>query len=108
MHDGPELTATTCVVMTGHAFQVLVGRTGGQPTLRFLDAASLSVFLGDAGLAIEQQFGDWDRRPVGGAQPLLPAGSGRRGEHRPGLTDASPEIITVARPRRQRLQSGFS
>jgi SAM-dependent methyltransferase len=78
-------------------------------TLRFLDAASLSAFLVDAGLAIEEQFGDWDRRPVGGAQPLLPVESGRRGEHRPGLTIAHPEIITVARPaRRQGLQSGFS
>ena len=44
-------------------------------TLRFLDAGSLSRFLADAGLAIERQFGDWDRRP---------------------LTDASPEIITIA------------
>ncbi len=45
-------------------------------TLRFLDADSLSVFLSGAGLIIEEQFGDWDRRP---------------------LTDMSPEIITVAR-----------
>ena len=45
-------------------------------TLRFLDADSLSAFLSGAGLAIEEQFGDWDRQP---------------------LTDSSPEIITVAR-----------
>lgn len=45
-------------------------------TLRFLDARSLSSFLSAAGLAVEEQFGDWGRRP---------------------LTDASPEIITVAR-----------
>ena len=45
-------------------------------TLRFLDADSLSSFLSDAGLAIEEQFGDWNRQP---------------------LTDASPEIITIAR-----------
>ena len=45
-------------------------------TLRFLDADSLSAFLSGAGLTIEEQFGDWDRQP---------------------LTDASPEIITVAR-----------
>ena len=45
-------------------------------TLRFLDVNSLSSFLSGAGLAIEEQFGDWDRRP---------------------LTDTSPEIITVAR-----------
>jgi SAM-dependent methyltransferase len=46
-------------------------------TLRFLDADSLSTFLSDAGLAVEEQFGDWDRQP---------------------LTDTSPEIITIARP----------
>lgn len=45
-------------------------------TLRFLDAASLASFLDEAGFAIEAQFGDWDRSPV---------------------TDASPEIITIAR-----------
>ena len=44
--------------------------------LRFLDAESLSSFLSDAGLAIEEQFGDWERQP---------------------LTDTSPEIITIAR-----------
>src|SRR5207253_7866236 len=44
--------------------------------LRFVDADSLSSFLFDAGLAIDEQFGDWDRQP---------------------LTDASPEIITIAR-----------
>ena len=46
-------------------------------TLRFLEATALAAFLADAGLTIEQQFGDWNR----GA---LRAGS-------------SPEIITVAR-----------
>ncbi len=45
-------------------------------TLRFLDPASLSVFLSDASLIIEEQFGDWDRSS---------------------LTDESPEIITAAR-----------
>jgi SAM-dependent methyltransferase len=45
-------------------------------TLRFLDADSLSSFLSGASLAIEEQFGDWDRQP---------------------LTDTSPEIITIAR-----------
>jgi SAM-dependent methyltransferase len=45
-------------------------------TLRFLDADSLASFLSDAGLAIEEQVGDWARRP---------------------LTDTSPEIITIAR-----------
>jgi ubiquinone/menaquinone biosynthesis C-methylase UbiE len=45
-------------------------------TLRFLAADSLSSFLSDAGLAIEEQFGDWARHP---------------------LTDTSPEMITIAR-----------
>jgi len=44
-------------------------------TLRFLDAATLHAFLNDAGLAIEAQYGDWDRSP---------------------LTSSSPEIITIA------------
>jgi len=44
--------------------------------LRFLDTDLLTVFLHDAGFAIEQQFGDWNRAP---------------------LTDASDEIITIAR-----------
>ena len=45
-------------------------------TLRFLDTHALSTFLSDAGMAIEQQFGDWDRGP---------------------LTETSTEIITIAR-----------
>jgi hypothetical protein len=45
-------------------------------TLRFLDADAVSSFLSGAGLAIEEQFGDWDESP---------------------LTDLSPEIITLAR-----------
>jgi SAM-dependent methyltransferase len=44
--------------------------------LRFLHVATLSSFLHDAGLTIEEQFGDWNRQP---------------------LSDASPEIITIAR-----------
>jgi SAM-dependent methyltransferase len=44
--------------------------------LRFLGVRRLNALLADAGLAVEQQFGDWDRSP---------------------LTDASPEIITIAR-----------
>jgi SAM-dependent methyltransferase len=47
-------------------------------TLRFLDADLLSSFLDDAGLVIEEQFGDWDRQP---------------------LKNTSPEIINIARPR---------
>jgi SAM-dependent methyltransferase len=46
-------------------------------TLRFLGAGSLAGFLSEAGLTVEEQYGDWDRQP---------------------LTDASPEIITIARP----------
>ncbi len=45
-------------------------------TLRFLDKAALDTALAQAGLTIEAQFGDWDCSP---------------------LTDASPEIITIAR-----------
>ena len=45
-------------------------------TLRFLDVDSLSSFLSEAGLTIEEQLGDWDRQP---------------------LTNMSPEIITVTR-----------
>lgn len=52
-------------------------------TLRFLAADSLSAFLSDAGLAIEVQFGGWDRQP---------------------LTDTSPEIITIAKRDRASVQ----
>ena len=45
-------------------------------TLRFLSKNKLGRFLADAGLVVEEQFGDWERQP---------------------LTSASPEIITVAR-----------
>jgi len=45
-------------------------------TLRFLDQESLSVLLSDAGLAVEEQCGDWTGEP---------------------LSDTSPEIITLAR-----------
>jgi ubiquinone/menaquinone biosynthesis C-methylase UbiE len=48
-------------------------------SLRFLDPAALSQCLSFAGLAIEEQFGDWERRP---------------------LTNTSREIITIARPYR--------
>jgi hypothetical protein len=46
--------------------------------LRFLGAKALSSRLAEADLMIEAQFGDWDRQP---------------------LTDRSPEIVTIARPR---------
>ncbi len=44
-------------------------------TLRFLDPAALASSLTSVGLAVVEQFGDWDGQP---------------------LTDASPEIITIA------------
>jgi ubiquinone/menaquinone biosynthesis C-methylase UbiE len=44
--------------------------------LRFLSQDALSSFLAGAGLAIEEQFGDWDRGP---------------------LTASSQEIVTIAR-----------
>jgi SAM-dependent methyltransferase len=47
-----------------------------QSTLRFLGKAELDAALTNAGLSVEAQFGDWDRSP---------------------LTDASREIITIAR-----------
>jgi SAM-dependent methyltransferase len=53
------------------------GQRVSSSTLRFLDRDSLESFLADAGLAVEEQFGDWDRRPP---------------------TAASPEIITIAGP----------
>jgi len=46
--------------------------------LRFHDADEPAECFAGAGLAIAEQFGDWDRSP---------------------LTDASPEIITIARRR---------
>ena len=47
-----------------------------QSTLRFLDVATLARFLTDAGLVIEEQYGDWNREP---------------------LSATSPEILTIAR-----------
>ena len=46
-------------------------------TLRFPEQAELAAFLRDAGLAVMQWYGDWDRSPA---------------------TPASPEIIAIARP----------
>jgi ubiquinone/menaquinone biosynthesis C-methylase UbiE len=46
--------------------------------LRFIDAETLATFLTEAGLQIEQQFGDWTGAP---------------------LSDTSPEIITIAQAR---------
>jgi ubiquinone/menaquinone biosynthesis C-methylase UbiE len=52
------------------------GTEHDQSTLRFLDKDRLAEFLTEAGLVIEEQYGDWDRHP---------------------LTETSPEIITIAR-----------
>lgn len=52
------------------------GPLTSRSTLRFLDVDALGAFLAAAGLAVEEQFGFWDRRP---------------------LAADSPEIITVAR-----------
>ena len=46
--------------------------------LRFLDAAGVARFLAEAGFVLEEQFGDFERRP---------------------LAPASPEIVTIARAR---------
>jgi SAM-dependent methyltransferase len=48
----------------------------GINTMRFLELARLNALLGEAGLSVEAQYGDWDRTPV---------------------SDSSPEIITIAR-----------
>lgn len=45
-------------------------------TLRFIEADLLETFLAQAGMEVEAQYGDWDASP---------------------LSDASPEIITLAR-----------
>jgi hypothetical protein len=44
--------------------------------LRFLPPEKLTMMLEEAGLAIEQQYGDWDRSP---------------------FTGTSEELITIAR-----------
>ena len=45
-------------------------------TLLVLGADRLLEFLGEAGFVVEEEFGNWDRRP---------------------LADESPEVITLAR-----------
>jgi SAM-dependent methyltransferase len=61
--------------------ETLSGRWWDRPqvqhgALRFLDPETLAAFLRDAGFLVDRQFGDWRRGP---------------------LTDASEEIITIAR-----------
>jgi hypothetical protein len=50
----------------------------GHGTLRFLDPDSLAAFLDEAGFAVEEQCGDWQRGPPPGT---------------------SEEIVTIARRR---------
>lgn len=71
--DGDLVSGTTTFSSTSWD-----GPQISRSTLRFLDTDSLSLFLTDAGLTIEDQFGYWDRRP---------------------LAKSSPEIITIATPR---------
>ncbi|WP_327353657.1 class I SAM-dependent methyltransferase [Streptomyces sp. NBC_01304] len=62
--------STTC---TGAGW---AGPEVSRSTLRFLGQERLGEFLAEAGLEVAEQYGDWGRGPV---------------------TEASPEIITVAR-----------
>jgi SAM-dependent methyltransferase len=68
--DGRTVSFTSTYTSPGWA-EPQVSRS----TLRFLSVAGLATFLAGAGLAIQEQFGDWDRQPP---------------------TGTSPEIITVA------------
>jgi SAM-dependent methyltransferase len=69
--DGDVVTFTITFTSAGWARPEV-----SHSTLRFLDAPTLARFLAAAGLAIESQFGDFDRRP---------------------LAATSAEIVTVAR-----------
>ena len=84
--DGEAVRIATQVVVPfdGETVAFTHTFTGNSPvlplrsesTLRFLGLQALADFLADAGLAVEEQFGDWGGGP---------------------LADASPEIITIAR-----------
>jgi SAM-dependent methyltransferase len=69
--DGTKLTFT-------HTFtsSAWTGARVSESTLRFLDAPSLSTFLEGAGFTLEPLYGNFDRSP---------------------LTNASPEIVVLAR-----------
>ncbi len=67
-----NVVCSSCTFTSPAWERPLVSRGG----LRFIDAQALAAFLSSADLAIEEQFGDWDRRP---------------------FDDSSPEIITIAR-----------
>jgi len=68
--EGATVTFTTTYTSPDWARPEL-----SRSTLRFLDPAGLAAFLAGAGLAIHEQFGDWDRAL---------------------LARTSPEIITIA------------
>jgi hypothetical protein len=57
----------------GEADRVL---RGDRATLRFLDVPALNALLAEVGFVVDEQYGSWDKGP---------------------LTDASTEIITIAR-----------
>ncbi|APU16504.1 class I SAM-dependent DNA methyltransferase [Actinoalloteichus fjordicus] len=69
--DGRTVSFTTTFVSSDRAEPET-----SRSTLRFLDVEELASFLTEAGLVVEEQFGDWDRSPV---------------------TEQSIEIITFAR-----------
>ena len=71
VYEGEILTITTTYASDSWG-EPRIARS----TLRFLDAETLAEFLSQAGLAIGEQYGDWDLQP---------------------LTDASPGIITIAK-----------
>jgi len=68
--DGVVMLVETTTDADGRVLRVDRG------ALRFLDVEPLNAFLTEAGFAIEAQYGDWHRGPI---------------------TDASREIITIAR-----------
>jgi SAM-dependent methyltransferase len=52
-------------------------------TLRFLDAAAVASLLAGAGLAVLEQLGSWDGRPLDDDSPEIISVAGRAGPRRP-------------------------
>jgi ubiquinone/menaquinone biosynthesis C-methylase UbiE len=71
--DGELVTFTTTYTAANWTQPKL-----SRSTRRFLGRESLAAFLESAGFVVDEQYGYWDRTPV---------------------TESSPEIITIARPR---------
>lgn len=69
--DGDLVSYSTTFTSSGWERPTII-----RSSQRFHDSDTVSSFLSHAGLAIEEQFGHWDRRP---------------------LTDTSPEIVTIAK-----------